>query len=145
MCYHCLLHPDEGPNEGELYQEMQHMCVKRRLLYYLLECGPTVHLEQLKEYAGKYQTQLVDNRNWMLIFLGHEEADTVDYMAQLEREGYVLSEMSVLNGEKSVPSYTLLADEENIRSNYFRPQLKISHHVSFHPVSLRLSLFNQAR
>jgi hypothetical protein len=82
------------------------------------------------------QTQLVDNRNWMLIFLGHEEADTVDYMAQLECEGYVLSEMSVLNGEKSVPSYTLLADEENIRSNYFRPQQKISHHVSFHPVSL---------
>lgn len=63
-------------------------------------------------------------------------------MTQLEREGYVLSEISVLNGEKSVPSYTLLADEENIRGNYFRPQQKISHHVGFHPVFLRSNLFN---
>jgi hypothetical protein len=68
MCYHCLLHPDEGPNEEELYQEMQHMCVTRRLLYYLLEYGPTAHIEQLKEYTGNIQTQLVNNRNWMLTF-----------------------------------------------------------------------------
>lgn len=78
----------------------------------------------------------------MLTFQGHEEADTVDYMTQLDREGYVLSEISVLNGEKSVSSYTLLADEENIRSNYFRPQQKISHHVGFHPFFLRSNLFN---
>ena len=78
----------------------------------------------------------------MLTFQGHEEADTVDYMTQLDREGYVLSEISVLNGEKSVSSYTLLVDEENIRSNYFRPQQKISHHVGFHPVFLRSNLFN---
>jgi hypothetical protein len=78
----------------------------------------------------------------MLTFQGHEEADTIDYMTQLEREGYVLSEVGVLTGEKSVLSYTLLGDEENIRSNYFRPQQMISHHVGFHPVFLRSNLSN---
>jgi hypothetical protein len=59
----------------------------------------------------------------------------VNFLAELEDEGYVKIEVPLLNDKDSVGFYTLLADEEKIRSNYFRPQQKISHHVCLDSVS----------
>jgi hypothetical protein len=59
MCYLCLLHSEEGPGEAELYHEMQHICVKRRLLYYLLEYGPTAHIKRLHQDFSKHLNVLL--------------------------------------------------------------------------------------
>jgi hypothetical protein len=59
----------------------------------------------------------------------------VNFLTELEDEGYVKVEVPLLNGTGSEALYTLLADEEKIRSNYFCPQQKISHHVCIDSVS----------
>jgi hypothetical protein len=62
---------------------------------------------------------------------------TETFLAELEHEGYIKIELGLLNDKDSVAFYTLAADEEMIRSNYFRPQQKISHHVGRFPISIQ--------
>ena len=57
-------------------------------------------------------------------------------MAQLEQEGFVDVEVGLLADKEAIAFYTLVADEESIRSNFFRPQQKISHHVGLPPYSM---------
>ncbi|KAE9373446.1 hypothetical protein N431DRAFT_438711 [Stipitochalara longipes BDJ] len=115
MCYMCLLHPDDGPDEEELYQDMRRLCVKRRLLYYLLEHPPSAHIKQLSEYSSGDINRL---------------EETQVFLAELELAGFVKIETGLLRDEDSMAFYSLAADEEMIRSNYFRPELKISHHFA---------------
>jgi hypothetical protein len=58
MCYWCLLHPEEGPNEVELYEQMQELCVFRRLLHYLLKYGPTADIDELAMHLSKHSNDL---------------------------------------------------------------------------------------
>ncbi len=50
-------------------------------------------------------------------------------MAVLQQHGDVRVEPGLGNEKEALKSYTLVQDEETIRSNYFRPQQKINHHV----------------
>jgi hypothetical protein len=59
------------------------------------------------------------------------------FLEELEHGGYIKIELGLLNDKDSVAFYTLTADEETIRSNYFRPQQKISHHVGRFPISIQ--------
>ncbi|PMD41498.1 hypothetical protein L207DRAFT_581924 [Hyaloscypha variabilis F] len=125
LCYKCLLIRGDGPNEDELYQEMRDLCVKRRILVCLLETDSPVHIKRINEYSNGDLDRL---------------EKTEIYLAELDLKGFVRIEMDLLKERSSSAFYTLAVDEDTIRSNFFRPEHKISHHfaVPDTPSSARL-------
>lgn len=55
--------------------------------------------------------------------------DTEVFLAELQHEGFVRLAEGLLQDKDSMAFYTLDVDEEMVRSHYFRPEYKISHHV----------------
>ena len=55
--------------------------------------------------------------------------DTEMFLAELQQEGFVRVATELLQDKDSMAIYTLVANEDMVRSNYFRPDYKISHHV----------------
>jgi hypothetical protein len=60
------------------------------------------------------------------------------YLAELDLKGFVRIEMDLLKERSSSAFYTLAVDEDTIRSNFFRPEHKISHHVRISYVSAQI-------
>lgn len=70
-------------------------------------------------------------------FLGRDQDTTKDILDQLERQGYVrrADEYEKIRKGKgkevsAEPLYTLVADDQVLLSNIFRPELNIPHKVS---------------
>ena len=66
--------------------------------------------------------------------------DTEVFLADLQHEGFVRVATELLEDKDSMAFYALDAGEDTIRSNYFRPEYKISHHVRIFDSVLAIDL-----